>query len=397
MEIKKYKKTKLKKANFPKELSLLNFFAFIIGFQCALNTYINSSFLKENSGTKNVGIFFLLAYGGSLLILLNMHHLVKRYGKKNTFLFFLAIEFVALLGAGAFSRNVGGAFFTVILLLASPLIWVALDILVEGCSQNKITGAIRGKYLSIMNFGWFLAPFAAATLISRFGYSAVYYICAVSVLLVIVVSLKNFNWQTNRLQKQDFLLEQILKKAAARDNITRIFYISFVLEVFYAAMVIYMPLMLLGEGFSWREIGIIFSVMLIPFFLIQYPIGVIADKKTGEKEMLAVALVIMSTATFLLYFFGDKSMFFWMAGLFATRVGAAIIEILRDSFFYKQVNFKDVDLIDFFRTTRSLAYILTAGLFGILSFFLPIRGLMVFLAGFVLTGFLPLWKMKDSR
>lgn len=383
--------------NFEKrKLTLLNFFAFILGFQSALVAYVNSSFLKENSGLDNVGIFFFLAYAGSLLILFNLHHLVKKYGRAKTFSFFLFLEFFSLFGAFLFSSMGLGTVFVMVSLLASPLMWVGLDILIENFSKNKITGAIRGKNLSIMNLGWFLAPFLASVLIQDAGYGMVYLAGSFFIVVILVVLAFNMDFGKNN-YKRDISISKMLRIIKNRPEISRIYYISFVLEFFYAAMIIYMPIYLLQQGFDWGQIGKIFTVMLIPFFLVQYPIGVLADKKSGEKEFLFLSLLVMSGFTLLLYFLSGANIIFWMAVLFMTRVGAAIVEVLRDSYFYKQIGPKDVSIIDFFRTSRSFAYIFVSLIFGFLVLFVSVGQLMAFLSLFILTGLIPLWKLKDTK
>jgi len=189
----------------------------------------------------------------------------------------------------------------------------------------------------------------------------------------------------------------LLKRAWQRKNIIRIYYISFILEFFYAIMIIFTPLYLLGLGFSWIQIGTIFSIMLVPFVLIQYPIGILADKETGEKELIALSLFIMGFSTLAFYYIKSTDIFILGAILFMTRVGASLIEILRDSYFYKRIDSRDIDLIDFFRTSKSLAYILAAGVSSILLLKLPIDFLFFFLAVVIFSGLYPTFKLKDNQ
>jgi MFS family permease len=161
-------------------------------------------------------------------------------------------------------------------------------------------------------------------------------------------------------------------------------------------MVIYTPLYLLDLGFSWEKIGIIFTVMLIPFVLLQYPAGILADKKIGEKELIIASIIMMATATTLVYFTHSQSLFVWSLILFATRIGAALIEILRDSYFFKRVSGYDVDLINFFRTSMPLAYVISTFLSGMVLIFLPIKSAFIIVAIVVLSALYPAWKLVDN-
>src|SRR4030042_4394082 len=98
--------------------------------------------------------------------------------------------------------------------------------------------------------------------------------------------------------------------------------------------------------------------MLIPFVLFQYPAGYLADTRFEERDMMAVALLILGVSTVSIYFLGPASTAVWAGVLFVTRIGASLIEILRDSYFYKRIDQTDVDITDFFRTVRPVAYII---------------------------------------
>lgn len=177
----------------------------------------------------------------------------------------------------------------------------------------------------------------------------------------------------------------------------RIYWISFALEFFYALMIIYTPIYLLDLGMSWQQIGVIFTIMLVPFVLLQYPAGFLADKKTGEKELIIFAVVFMAFSTLSIFFFNSKSIFVWGAVLFATRIGAALVEILRDSYFYKQIDGRDVDIINFFRTATPFGYVFAALLSSLTLFFLPLKFVFVLIALVLFLSLYQAIKLKDNQ
>ena len=189
----------------------------------------------------------------------------------------------------------------------------------------------------------------------------------------------------------------LLRKLSGRKNVLRIYYISFLLEFFYALMIIYTPLYLLELGFSWAEIGKIFTVMLLPFVLLQYPAGYLADKKLEERDMIIFSLIIMAFSTFFIFFISSKSLILWALILFCTRIGASLIEVLRDSYFYKRIDCRDVDIINFFRSVRPMAYIIGLVIATPIVYFLHIRFIFPFIAIGVLTGIFAAKNMASSR
>jgi len=378
------------------ELNFLNFFSFLLGFQAILAAYVMSPLLQEATGIENVGGFFFLAYFFSFILILNLHHFVKKIGKGRVFFVAALIKLVALLGIGFFSKSflvVGFAFFS---LLIGPIMWVGLDLLVETFSQDKITGAIRGRLLTIMNTGCFLAPFLAAFLIEKSGQLATPFLFAAGLVFIVVVlsALKFFNLKND--YQKDLPIRKVLKKIAKRKNIQRIYLVSFMLEFFYAVMIIHTASFFIQQGLNWSEIGRILTIMLIPFIIIQYPLGVAADKKWGEKEGILIGLFIMAITSILMIFPTGNKFFYWTAVLFVSRIGASMVELLRDSYFYKKIAPTDVDVIDFFRTTRSIAYIITGSLSFLLLLFFSIEKVFLVLGVVILIGMLPVFKLKDT-
>ena len=97
---------KKKKRKRKQKLYLLNAVVFLLGFQLSLVIYVLSSFIKELTGTENVGIFYFIAYAASFYILINLHHLIRRHGKSRTLLLFMIVKILALLAMGVFSHNI---------------------------------------------------------------------------------------------------------------------------------------------------------------------------------------------------------------------------------------------------------------------------------------------------
>ena len=162
-------------------------------------------------------------------------------------------------------------------------------------------------------------------------------------------------------------------------------------------MIIYSPLYLRSIGMEWGKIGIIFTFMLIPFVLLEYPAGLLADKKIGEKEMIIAALAIMGFSTLSIFFINSTGIIIWMIVLFLTRVGASLLEILRDSYFYKRIDGYDVDIVEFFRTSRAVGFIIGSIVSGILFIFLPMKSVFIIIAIVIFSGLIPAFNLIDNK
>ena len=150
---------------------------------------------------------------------------------------------------------------------------------------------------------------------------------------------------------------QTIIRILKNKDISKIFLINTTLQTFYAWMTVYVPIYLYNViHFDWSEISVIFTIMLIPFVLVDIPLGKLADKKWGEKEIMAIGFIILGISTCALTLFEVNSLIIWAAMLFLTRIGAATAEIMIETYFFKKVDGKDPEILSMFRITRPLSY-----------------------------------------
>jgi MFS family permease len=377
-------------------IKITSFISFLMGFAQAAMVYVLSSYFKLASGTENVGIFYAVVYVIVLLILLNFHKVVRKLGKATVYYLAVLIKIIVLVFLVMLAPSKLGMIFLMVYIIAGALEWTSLDVILESFSKDTMSGRIRGFHLTVLNAGFVFGPFVSTYILDKIGFQSVFIFSLIFNSLVFTLSLMSFN-KINHKFEQKLKTSELLKKVIARKNVMRIYYISIVLEFFYSVMVIYTPIYLRDLGFSWGNIGLIFTVMLIPFVLFSYPIGYLADKKTGEKELLIFSLFVMGISTATLYFIGSADILIWSIVLFATRIGASFIGVLQDSYFYKRIDGCDVDIIDFFRTSIPVGYITGAIFSSFIIFFLPIKAVFILAGLVILSALYPAFKLKDNQ
>lgn len=356
------------------KVRLVSLVSFALGFLDAFFIYILSTYFSVIAESNSVGIFYFAAYSGVFLCLFFLQPLIRRIGRAHALYLSLGVSMAASAVLAATASPLYSIVAALLLIIATNVTWVALDIMLESFSQDKISGSIRGLYLTIMNAGLLAAPFLSLKTLDMFSYSGIFVTLMIGYTIVFLITLLGFRTD-NKVFQQKLQFGSTLKKMLRERNLLRIYHVSFALEFFYALMIVYTPIYLRSLQFSWDDIGIIFTMMLIPFVMLQYPLGVLADRYFGEKEMLMGSIGIAALATLALPFLHSTSLVIWGIALFLTRVGIAGIEILRDSYFYKQIDGNDMNVIAFFRTTRPLANIVAAVLsVGILALF-PIQSI----------------------
>jgi MFS family permease len=241
-----------------------------------------------------------------------------------------------------------------------------------------------------------ICPSVVAILLRNDAYAYVYSLSAIF-LIPLYICVKKLKYKAPlsvpNVQIKDALLAYISNK-----NLRNIFASQFLLQLFYAFMGIYMPLYLQKYiGFEWSEIGIIFTIMLLPFIIFELPVGNMADKKYGEKEFLSIGQIIMGLATLCIAFITIKSFVLWVVVLFITRIGASFVEITAESFFFKHVNQNDGEVISFFRITRPLSFILAPVLATIALQFIPFQYMFIMLGSIMIVGVRYSFGITDTR
>ena len=74
--------------------------------------------------------------------------------------------------------------------------------------------------------------------------------------------------------------------------------------------------------------------------------------------MLIAGFLIIIPSVLIIPLMNEPILWLWAVILFATRVGAATIEVMSESYFFKVINEKNADEISFFRNTFPLSYVI---------------------------------------
>ncbi len=346
-------------------VQLISFLGFAFGLSMALLSYVISSYFQEVSGSDNVSLFYICIFTVILGTLFALNHVIERVGRAKTLMILLAVQIGVLCALQFFDISFFGAFLLIVYYVVYGIIWVIFDIILEAYSEDEKTGRVRGAYLSVLNIGFLIGPMLSTYILEQYGFHMIFTVTLLIYILIFLTVFVALNDIQGHVVKKNLSTKKIFNQFRAKKNLFYAYCISYTLRFFYAVMVVYMPLYLRFIDVSWQEIGVMFSIMLIPFSIVQYPAGLLADKKYGEKEMLIIGLVIMIVSLVCMYIISVPHFVLWTVVLFVSRVGAAFVEAMLDIYFYKQITDNDIAIINFFRTTRAVAYITSAVIVGV--------------------------------
>jgi len=359
---------------------------FIFSLTIALPAYINSSFLSSFVNEKFVGIVYTLGSIGSILALLTAPAIWRIIGGYKFLLSITLLNILSLLALILVKNAWSAVIIFIIYFSLNILIFFSLDELLKIFSKDSATGRIRGMYLSICGLAWIISQLAFGAVLGKFPLRIIYLISLAIMLLFFTISYLCFSDISD--PKYDRMgVKKYIGKFFKNKNLFRAYGISFLLQLFYSWMVIYTPIYLsLYLGFSWKEIGIIFAIMLLPFFIIPFQLGKYADK-IGERKMLMFGFTIASFATLFLFLIHEHNLWLWALLLLITRVGAASIEVMSDAYFFKHIKPENEEFVGVYRSASPVAYILGPLLASLVFIFIPSFGFIYLILGaFMLYG-----------
>ena len=121
--------------------------------------------------------------------------------------------------------------------------------------------------------------------------------------------------------------------------------------------------------------------MLVPYILIDYPAGLIADRFLGDKELMFLGFLIAGGALASISIISStSSLALILLILVCSRIGTALVESMTEGHFFRRVSERDVNSISVFR-----------GIWPVANLIAPIAGSLILFFGnyqlfFILTG-----------
>ncbi|MEK7462424.1 MAG: MFS transporter [Patescibacteria group bacterium] len=372
----------------------------LLMFHTYVVAYINSSFLEQFIATESVGTIYIITSALTVLIFLFISRVLHKVGN-----FKLTLALILLNGLAVFTMAYVESLKLIvplmfIHLITIPLIVFNLDVFMEEHIGNDegLTGTRRGLLLALMSGVAAFSPFISSELIAFGGdFSYAYIASSLSLLPLMVILLFYFK------DFQDPLYTDLKPLEAMRgfwikEDIRAVFIVHFVLQMFFMCMVVFTPLYLISQvGLSWAQFGIIMLLGQSAYAIFEYPIGIAADKYIGEKEMMALGLMVMAVSTAWISFVSVPSVLMWSLVMFITRVGASLVEVTTEVHFFKRTNSSDAQIISFFRVTRPLAYLAGALLGSIALLYLPFNLLFVVFAFTMIPAMFATLNIKDTK
>ena len=281
-----------------------------------------------------------------------------------------------------------------------PFLAYQLDLLLEATiADTNTTGRVRALFRT----AWSIAALAAALLLGALltnsdSYERVF-LAAAAVLVPIIILFAIKRLPEGPAPRLIHMRDTVVCIMHNHD-LAAVTFGNFLLYLFYVWMPLYTPLYLHNVlNISWSNLGWMFSIMLVPYVLIAYPAGWIADRFLGDKELMLTGFLIAGGATMTLSFLTPAtSLVIILVILVASRIGAALVETMVEAHFFRRVSKRDINSVSVFRSVWPLSYIVGPIVGGIILILSDYSTFFLLTGGFIaIAGMLTTLLIKDFR
>ncbi len=357
-------------------LSVGNFFFSLFS---TLAAYITLPFLASYMPAAYTGFVVALGALGAIICFSFLPHLVARYGAQQLALIFAVLEVIALFALATTLSAFAAILLIAVMIALQPLLSYELDLLLEATvAEEGVTGRVRTLFLTAWNVASLAAPLLIGALLANSNAYARIFLAAAAALVPFIVLFAARKLPRTAIPKLSHMRDTIL--CIVRDHdLAAVTVAHFLLYLFYVWAPLYVPIYLHNVlHIPWSSLGWMFAVMLIPYTLIEYPAGWIADHLIGDKELMFAGFLITGAALASMSVISVSSpLIFILVILVFSRIGAALVESMTEAHFFRRVSERDVNSVSIFR-----------GVWPLADFVAPILGSLLLLAGGYETFFL---------
>lgn len=370
-------------------------------FHGFLVAYINSSFLEQFISAPAVGTIYTVGNAVSILTFLFISRVLRKVGNFKLTLALLVMDFFAVLGM-AYTTELRVAIpLFLVHLISIPILIFNLDVFMEEQIGNNetSTGSKRGLLLMLSSIIGATSPLVSSLLVDGSVTTFTYpYLLSAFTLIPIAIILLFFFRDFSDPEYSEIDIFSAIRTFWKNQNIRYVFLAHFTLQMFFMLSVVYAPIYLVQEvGLTWAEFGFVMFFGQLAYVIFEYPIGLVADKYIGEKEMMGFGFLILAISISWVSFVTVASVFVWSVIMFVTRIGASLVEVTTESYFFKQTKSNDAQIISFFRITRPLSYVVGAMLGSLALLYLPFNLIFVVFASLMIPAMFYTVNIKDSK
>lgn len=372
---------------------------FLYALHYSIPLYATSSYLHTYFNSSIVSAIYVLGSALAIIASLSVSKTIKRFHTYQ-FTFGIALaEIVVVTLFGHTDNHYLLPIFFIVHFVLQTLLYISLNVFIESFSTHAKIGSIRGLFLAILSLGILISPLIGGVILSLSSFATLYTVTAL-ILIPYLFFLHKYLHHIKEPAHHSVDVFKAATKAFQNKNLKAAVIAELVVQSFYAVMIIYSPLYLTAVGIPLTTyLTIILPLALIPLVVLPYELGLLADRKFGEKEMLIIGLLILTITTFICVILTTKDIRVWTILLLISRIGASFVETMAFTYYFKKADANDPSLTALFITMHAMGTFIVGTVGIIVAPFLGERPQLMF----VILGCCILWSisyalpMKDTR
>ena len=265
---------------------------FFFGLHIFVPVYVNSSFLNQFLPEEILGYAYSVGAIFTIIALFYIPKVLRQFGNYKLTILIGLVSALAVLGLVFVESAVLAVILLLLFMTTRTLLIFVLDIFVERNTPEQDTGEIRGVLLSIAATTILMSTLLISVLLTDIDFWKIYLFSAVIIFPALFILFARFQSFEDR-EYDDFKVFESIKCILVDRNLHFTFMAHMILRIFFTWMVIYAPIYLHQYvGLTWTEIGIILAIGILPYILLEIPLGRAADDIMGEKELLTIGFFI---------------------------------------------------------------------------------------------------------
>ena len=333
---------------------LLNLAIAVIAFY--LSVFASSIGIKEFY----LGLMYSVGSALSILALTQVTKIIEFVSVKKALLLSSALYCVSLFLI-AFSTT-----FTHLLLayaiMSIALIYTVciLDMYVsENSEHNHNTGKVRGVFLAVSNIAYVVGPFIGGILVQIGGFSALYLAAAAFLMPFIAIVYERMPNIRSLSHVHSHSLKKSLLKVWRTPQLREVFIAQSTYRKFIATFNVYAALYLTQvAGLSFFELGIVLTFFIIPYVIVEFPLGKMLDSNWSERTPALIGFFIMALCASIIPSIATSVLAFWCIIFFILGIGGGLVELSLESYFFKHIHASNEEAVAAFRALYPMSYLL---------------------------------------
>lgn len=257
---------------------------------------------------------------------------------------------------------------------ANLFILMAISLYVRDFATKRNLGEEEGLFYTFSNIGVFFGPLLGGFFASKFGYEITFIMAA-----IILFCGFGYFYHKHTLQKHSAIISapristttfiKNIKDNFSNTERVKSYLITLFLMLWFGFRNLYIPLYILSQGYLESTSGLILSLGVIPYILLEIKVGKYAEKK-GIKIPITIGFLLMGIVLLAIFISPYPILNFVL--LILGNIGASFVEPLQEYSLFRNLSKEDEDrLYGVHMTANPIGFFLAPAIGVITLAFLP--------------------------